>query len=151
MTLPMTKNDDILHGFYDIPDDARLKAMSFAELASELSSANKDSPKYMTLERELTRVHARDQARANRSNVVLGAVIAGSFALLGVFLGWFLRGPQPSETLTTPRTSYTNEKANHNTIARSPNLDANEPASPSPPASGATPSRPTKDAASARP
>jgi hypothetical protein len=91
MTEKMIEEEAFTRGAHDIPEHSKLQAMSFAELASELSYSTKDSPKYMVIERELKRALAKDQARINRSNVILGALIAGVFSLLGVILGAHLR------------------------------------------------------------
>jgi hypothetical protein len=91
MTEKMIEEEAFTRGAHDIPDHSKLQVMSFAELASELSYSTKDSPKYMVIERELKRALAKDQARINRSNVILGALMGGALSLLGVTLGAHLK------------------------------------------------------------
>ena len=76
--------------FHGIPDDERLEALSFAELASELASSEKDSPKFRVIDREMKRHLAKDQARINLPNMLWAAGCGGIFALVGVVLGWCL-------------------------------------------------------------
>lgn len=84
-------NDSLNRGFYGIPDDNNLRIMSFVELCSELSSCEKGSPKFLTIEREIKKHIARDQAKAARPNILLGAIIAGVFTILGALIGGFLK------------------------------------------------------------
>ena len=87
----MSHDDGLTRGFHGIPDDHRLAAMTFAELAEQLSLCDKDTPKYLVVERELKAHLAKDQARANRENVLIGAGIGLLSGLAGVILGWWLR------------------------------------------------------------
>ena len=82
-------------GFHGIPDAEKLAAISFVELAALLSSCEKDSVKFRVIERELTSRLAKDQAKINRFNVILGACIGGAFGLLGVVLGYYLKNDVP--------------------------------------------------------
>jgi hypothetical protein len=81
------EEEGFVRGFHGIPDAEKLNAMSFAELASLLSSCEKDSPKFHVVERELKKHLAKDQAEINRPNIRLGAYIGGGFGLAGVVLG----------------------------------------------------------------
>lgn len=83
--------EGFVRGFRSIPEDDKLRALSFVELAEERSRSPKDSTKYMTIDRELKKRLAADQAKINRSNVYAGALMSGLFGLAGVFLGWWLR------------------------------------------------------------
>ena len=85
------EQDPFIRGFHGIPDDEKLKAMSFAELASEISSCEAGSPKFIVIEREMKRHLARDQANINRFNILLGACVGGIFGLIGVALGFYLK------------------------------------------------------------
>ena len=85
--------EGFVRGFHSIPDDGKLSAMSFSELASLLSSCEKESPKFLVVERELKKHLARDQAKINLPNMLWAACIGGAFALAGVVLGWYLKKP----------------------------------------------------------
>lgn len=86
-TVEQEENEGFIRGIHDIPSDRELSEMSFVELVSELSSAEKDSPKFKILERELKKHLARDQAKINRTNVILGAFIG----LIGVLVGSYIQ------------------------------------------------------------
>lgn len=86
--------DGFARGFHAIPHADKLRSMPFVELAEELANSQKDSTKFITIDREVKRRLAYDQARVNRSNVILGAILAGCFGLIGVALGWYLRDSQ---------------------------------------------------------
>ena len=73
--------------------------MSFVELASQLSSCEKDTAKFHVIERELKGRLAKDQAKINRFNVILGACIGGAFGLLGVVLGYYLKNDVPRSSI----------------------------------------------------
>lgn len=92
--------EDFVRGFHGIPDDEKLNAMSFTELASELSSADPGSPKFMVIEREMKKHLAKDQAKSNRGNIVLGACIG----LVGVFIGGFIRSTPPCDEVSPSNT-----------------------------------------------
>ena len=79
----------------DIPDAEKLAAMPFVELAELLSSCEKDSAKFHVVERELKNRLAKDQAKINRPNIILGAIMGGVFGLLGVVLGYYLKNDVP--------------------------------------------------------
>lgn len=90
-------------GFHNIPDDSKLQAMSYIQLLGALHSSEKDSPKFHAVEREIKKHLAKDQAKINRPNIVLGACIAGFFGLSGVVLGYCLR-ELPSKQIPNPDT-----------------------------------------------
>ena len=77
---------------HSIPYDSDLKKMSFIELATELAASRKDSPRFTIFEREIKKHIAKDQAKINRGNVVLGACIG----LAGVLIGSFIRSSHPA-------------------------------------------------------
>ncbi len=99
----MSQEEAFALGFHDVPDARTLAAMSFVELAAELSSSKPGTPKHMVIEREMKRALAKDQAKANRSNIYIGTVIAGIFGLSGVVIGWWLR-----ETSSVQNPAHTN-------------------------------------------
>ena len=74
---------------YKIPLDSELRKMSFVEMATALHGITVGSPRYIVIDREIKKQLAQDQAQANRTNVLLGALVGGCFALAGVVLGWF--------------------------------------------------------------
>ena len=88
--------DGFARGFHGIPHAEKLRTMPFVDLAEELAGSAKDSAKFITVERELKRRLAEDQAKTNRSNVLLGAIVGGCFGLAGVVIGWYLRDSQTS-------------------------------------------------------
>jgi len=58
--------DAFASGFHGIPSPDKLRQMSFVQLAELLSSCNRDSPKFIVVERELKIRIAEDQAKINR-------------------------------------------------------------------------------------
>ena len=144
----MSENEGFVRGFHEIPDADKLSRMSFAELASELGGLDKDSPKYIVIERELKRILAKDQARINRSNVVLGAVMGGVFGLAGVVLGAYLKNPPPPQQVSPSRSVQQVQQGNltvQPSVATTPSTQsvASQPvAVPAPVKGNAQPSKP---------
>lgn len=99
------KQDGISRGFHGIPDDEKLKKMSFIKLAEELASCSNGSPKFIVIEREIKKHIARDQSKAARSNILLGAGIAGIFTILGTVIGGVLKTcPSYQQVALSPAT-----------------------------------------------
>lgn len=119
MTEPNTEQKGFTLGFHGIPDHGKLAKMSFAELASELATATKDSPKYLVVEREMKSVIASDQARINRVNVYIGGFMAGVFGLSGVVLGWWLRD---TSAMQQPTQSSAVHQVQQSQVKVQPNL-----------------------------
>ena len=86
-----TAQDALLRGVLDIPDDEKLREMSFVELAALLSSCENESPRFKVVDRELKKHLVKDQAKINRFNIGFGACIGGIFGLVGVVLGAYLK------------------------------------------------------------
>lgn len=95
-------NEAMARGYHDIPDDAKLKRMSFVELAALLSSCESGSARFSVVERELKKHLAKDQAEINRKNIILGACMGGVFGLGGVVLGAWLKNSPPTQQVATP-------------------------------------------------
>jgi len=95
----LSAEEDFARGFHGIPDDEKLKRMSFAELSAELAGTEKGSPTYKVIERELKKHLAKDQAKINLPNMVWAAGFGGVFALAGVVLGWYLNMPPATEQI----------------------------------------------------
>lgn len=85
------EQEGFVRGYHDIPSDYKLCQMSFVELAAELASSEKDSPKFIAVERELKKHIAKDQAKINLPNMLYAACVGGAFALTGVVLGYSLK------------------------------------------------------------
>jgi len=100
--------DAFLRGSLGIPDDAELQKMSFVELIALLSSCESGSATFLAVERETKKHLAKDQAKINRGNIVLGACIG----LAGVFIGSFIRSSPPCNELSPANTvqQYSNSK-----------------------------------------
>jgi hypothetical protein len=101
------ENDGFVRGFYGIPDDGKLNAMSFTELCELLASCEKESPKFLVVEREMKRRLAKDQAKIDRVNILLGALIGGAFTLVGAVGGAFIQslpatGPAVQSSISQP-------------------------------------------------
>lgn len=96
----MSEQDDFSRGFHGIPDDGKLRAMSYLQLAEALQGSAAGEPKYLVIEKEMKLRIAADQAKVNRANVLLGGLMAGCFGLAGVVLGWYLRESQPGAQVT---------------------------------------------------
>jgi hypothetical protein len=86
--------------FHGIPSDEKLKSMSFSDLAVECGDCPKDSPKFKVIEREMKKHLAKDQAKINLPNILIGAGIG----LAGVVLGAYLRNFPCSENQVSPST-----------------------------------------------
>ena len=114
------EQEGFVRGFHGIPDSEKLNAMSFAELASLLSSCEKDSPKFLVVERELKKYIAKDQAAINLKNILVGAFIGGVFGWAGVVIGFYLGKQEPN-----PNTTEKIEKRQPNQ-----NLPAAQPVEP---------------------
>lgn len=94
------EQEGFVRGYHDIPSDNKLCQMSFVELAAELASSEKDSPKFIAIERELKKHIAKDQAKINLPNMLYAACVGGTFALAGVVLGYYLKNDvSPSSTV----------------------------------------------------
>lgn len=91
------KREILLEVLHNLPNEDELRAMSFADLASELSKCIKDSPKIQVIEREIKKRLAQDQAKINLPNMLYAACVGGAFALAGVVLGWHLNTPTPQK------------------------------------------------------
>jgi hypothetical protein len=112
-------NEAMARGYYGIPDDAKLKQMSFVELASLLSSCESGSAKFNVVERELKKHLAKDQAEINLRNVILGACIGGILGLSGVVLGYYLKAvPLCSEQVS--RSSSGEQSSDSNRASEPP-------------------------------
>lgn len=101
------KQEGFVRGFHDIPSDNKLCQMSFVELAAELASSEKDSPKFIAVERELKKHIAKDQAKINLPNMLYAACVGGTFALAGVVLGYYLKNvPLSSSVQEVERSAH---------------------------------------------
>lgn len=78
-------------GYHDIPDKEVLQKMSYTELCIELRSCQPGTPRYDVIEREQKKHLAIDQAKINRTNIIIGASIGGACGIAGVVIGVFLR------------------------------------------------------------
>lgn len=105
---------EIWHG---IPSDEKLKSMSFSDLAVEIAGCPKDSPKFQVVEREMKNYLAKDQAKINRCNIIIGACVGGIFGLVGVVLGYYLKGAPPPEQVAPASTV---QKMNNGDLATKP-------------------------------
>lgn len=98
-----TERDEIAKEvWHDIPGDEKLKSMSFSDLAVEIAGCPKDSPKFQVVEREMKKHIAKDQAKINRCNIILGACVGGIFGLIGVVLGYYLKVAPPTPEQVPP-------------------------------------------------
>lgn len=89
------EQEGFVRGYHDIPSESKLCKMSFVELAAELALSEKDSPKFIAVERELKKHIAKDQAKINLPNMLYAACVGGTFALAGVVLGYYLKNDVP--------------------------------------------------------
>ena len=107
---------DLSKGFnkvhHGIPDDSKLASMQFSDLAVELSLCKKDSPKFMVVEREMKKQLAKDQARINLPNIVVGAGIAGFFTIFGAFVGGYLKACPSCQQVAPANSVQQIEKSN---------------------------------------
>lgn len=118
----MAENDNFIRGFRDIPDDAKIKAMSFIELVEALSQAKRETTLFLALDREHKKRLGRDAAQINLRNVLIGGVLAGCFGLVGVVLGWYLRDSQPTQQAPSSGTAQQDQKNNLATQPKVVNL-----------------------------
>jgi len=98
--LDIENNEAFVRGFHGIPDPGKLNAMSFAELASLRAECEKDSPKFLVVEREIKRHRGKDHAEINRRNILVGALIAGVFTVVGAVGGAFIGGRPVSQSVS---------------------------------------------------
>lgn len=105
------EHDGFLRGYHGIPDNEKLKEMSFVELSAELASCSNGSPKFIVIEREIKKHIARDQSKAARSNILLGALIAGFFTIVGAIIGGVLKACPSCQQVTTDQANQPLEKA----------------------------------------
>lgn len=119
--------ESFLRGYLDIPDDAKLQKMSFVELAALLSSCESGSARFSVVERELRKHLAKDQAKINLRNVILGACIGGIFGLAGVAIGAHLKEP-PTFQQASP--SSTVERMENGSLNVEPPVGAVAPNAP---------------------
>jgi len=94
------EQDDLVRGYCDIPDDEKLQGMSYIQLSEIFHSCEKDSTKFHVVEREIKKRLAKDQVKINRSNIFLGAGIAGFFTILGAVVGGFLKSCPTCQQVT---------------------------------------------------
>lgn len=104
--------DAFLRGSLDIPDDEKLRQMSFVELAALLSSCESGSARFNVVERELKKHLAKDQAKINRFNIGFGACVGGIFGLVGVVLGAYLKDSPAFKQVAPSGTVQQIEKSN---------------------------------------
>lgn len=123
------EQDGLIRAYHEIPDAEKLKTMSFIELCLQLASCEKDSPKFLVIERELKKHIARDQAKATRPNILLGAVIAGFFTVLGAFVGGFLK-TCPSCQATPPTAAAQTKKGDFGVKPPVTDVAPSQPAGP---------------------
>ena len=132
----LENQDDLVRGYRGIPDDEKLQKMSYIQLAEIFHSCEKDSTKFHVIEREMKKRLAKDQVKINRSNIFLGAGIAGFFTILGAVLGGFLKTcpscqqVTPAATMKQIENGDLRKKAVGTTvlpITPSASLPANEP------------------------
>jgi hypothetical protein len=132
------EQDGFARGYHDIPDDGKIRAMSYIQLSEVFHSCEKDSTKFHVIEREVKRRLANDQAESNRSNVLFGACVGGIFGLVGVVIGAYLR-TCPDCTQVSPSAAV-QQIGNSELTVKPPlgNVTAVAPAS-TPPASNPAP------------
>ena len=96
-------DDQFAAGFHGLPGPNELSQMSFLELAELLSSCEKDTPRFLVVERELKKRLAKDQAKIILPNMLWAAALAGVFAILGAVVGATIRGlPSTGPTISGP-------------------------------------------------
>ena len=86
------EQEDFVRTSYDIPSANDLESMSYPELMEVLFTCEKQSAKFHVVEREIKKRLLTDQAKINRSNIIIGASIAGAFTVIGAVLGAYLSG-----------------------------------------------------------
>lgn len=112
------EQDSFERGYHDIPDDGKIRAMSYIRLSEVFHSCEKDSIKFHVIEREVKRRIAKDHAEINRSNIFFGACVAGIFGLIGVLLGYYLRAEDVNNQVTPA--SAVQKIGNSNLIVKPP-------------------------------
>ena len=135
--------EGMARGYHDIPDDAKLQAMSYVHLSEEFQSSKKDSPRLHVLDREMKRRIAQDQAEANRPNIRLGAYMGGGFALAGVVLGALLTHLSNNATKNKITPPAAVQQIPQNAVQIQPQTIYSQPSNP-PATQGAISPSPTK-------
>lgn len=117
-----------LRGYHDIPDDDKLQEMSYIQLSEIFHSCEKDSTKFLVVEREMKRHLAKDQAEINRKNILLGVCIGGLFSIVGALIGGFLKSCPSCEQVTPSDAVQKAEKNNLDVKPPIANLAPSTPA-----------------------
>ena len=95
--------DKIAMPSYGIPPN--IESMTFFQLSIKLSESKIDTPLYSAIDRQMKKIIAKDQSKINRVNVIVGAVMAGIFAIIGVLVGYGLESKK-AYTESLQKTSY---------------------------------------------
>ncbi len=98
--------ESFLRGYHSLPDDKKIQAMSFIQLSELYQSCEKDSTKFHVVEREVKKRLAKDQAKINRKNIIIGSCIGGLFTIVGVILGWWLKSCPLCESVASSSTVH---------------------------------------------
>ncbi|WP_144062958.1 hypothetical protein [Litchfieldella anticariensis] len=101
-----------------LPSDSDIERLSFSGLASLLSCHREGTAEYRVVERAIKKHLAKDQAKINLKNVIIGGIMAGLFGLSGVVLGWWLRD---SSTMQQPPSSSTEHQIQQGTFGKNTN------------------------------
>ncbi len=115
-------DEALIRGYHGIPDDARIKGMSFVQLADLLQSCETGSVKYVVVDREMKKRLANDQAKINLKNVIFGGV----FGLIGVALGAYLKSSPPTHQVVPTAAMQQVTKGNTPLASSPPSVQKNE-------------------------
>ena len=132
MTSQHPSEENFTRGFYRIPDDEKIREMSFAELASELASSEKGSPKFTVFDREIKRHFAKDQAKINQKNIIFGVIIGGVFTIIGALIGGYISTCPPCQQITPTDTVQETKNSGFDTKPKSTDISSKNPSAHKP-------------------
>ncbi len=88
------EEDAFVEGFHDIPSAEELRAMSFVQIAAELSTCRPGTAKYLVVENALLRHKDSAQTNATKFGATVGTVAAIAGAVVGAVLTALLSSQQ---------------------------------------------------------
>jgi hypothetical protein len=74
----------------DAPSDSEIRKMSKSDIHFAICQDSENCVKRRMFEEELERRLSEEQNKDNRTNMIIAAIIGGTFALIGTMIGAFI-------------------------------------------------------------